>query len=94
MINTDAKLTAHPDVLFAQLKNGNAVLLHLGTKSYFSLNPTGAIMWQGIAQGKTLAEVSQDLTQKFDVTSDRAASSVLQLADQLVGTELMRVEGA
>ena len=91
MINTDAKLTVHPDVLFAQLKNGNGVLLHLNTKSYYSLNPTGVTMWQRIAEGKTLAEVTREITDKFDVTPDRAETSVLNLADQLVNTELMQI---
>ena len=33
-----AKLSPDPEVIFTNLKNGEAFLLHLGANQYFSLN--------------------------------------------------------
>jgi hypothetical protein len=40
-----------PDAVLTELKDGTGVLLHVGTRFYYTLNPTGVLAWKLIAQG-------------------------------------------
>ena len=81
-------LTVHPDVVDTEIDEGEVALLHLGTKTYFSLNLTGARIWQHLKRGLTLEEMSQRLQEEFDVDAARAQQSVRQLVDELVRHQL------
>jgi hypothetical protein len=70
--------------------DGEVMLLHLDTKTYYSLNPTGERIWQGLKQGLSLREISQNLQREFDVDAERADSGVVALIDELSRQELVQ----
>ena len=72
MITSESKAEAHPDVVATTLNTGESVLLHIGTKTYFSLNETGSVIWDLISKGLTVEEISQRLESEFDVTGEKA----------------------
>jgi hypothetical protein len=84
-----AKFSPDPEVVFTNLKNGEAVLLHLGTNQYFSLNETGTLIWELVNNGRDLDETSQEIEAKFDVSLEVAQQSVIDLVEQLVGEKLL-----
>src|SRR5699024_3655181 len=49
-------LRPDPDVVDTELGEGEVALLHLGTRTYFSLNVTGARVWHHLKRGLTLDE--------------------------------------
>jgi len=71
----DGGSKASPDVLVAHL-DGEAVLLHLGTKQYFRLNETGAAIWKGLERGLDEPAIVVQLTREFDVDAETAAREV------------------
>ncbi len=79
MINIDQKVKPDPDVVITELENKEAVLLHLGTKNYFTLNETGLRIWQMLSSGLSSGEVSERLRDEFDVTTEKARESVMNL---------------
>ena len=46
-----AVLRPSDEVVLTELKDGTGVLLHVGTRTYFTLNPTGVLAWKLIAAG-------------------------------------------
>lgn len=68
-----------------------AVLLHLETGKYHSLNGTGARIWSEIASGSTLAEILDRLAQTCEVPRDRLEDDVLQFVRGLEQRGLVRV---
>jgi hypothetical protein len=46
-------LAPHPDVVDTPLDRDETVLLHLGTKRYFSLNASGGAIWRALKEGRT-----------------------------------------
>jgi hypothetical protein len=86
------KLRPHPEVVDTELDEGEVVLLHLQSKTYYSLNRTGARIWQGVKQGVTLQEISRRLHAEFDVEENAAERSVLNLADELLQQQLVQME--
>ena len=79
----DEKVRPHSEVVDTKLDDGEVVLLHLESKMYYSLNPTGERIWQGLKEGLSLRDISQRLQEEFDVEADAADESVLGLVNEL-----------
>ena len=73
---------ASPDVLAAHLE-GEAVLLHLGTKQYYRLNETGAVIWQGLERGLDAPAIVAQLTREFEVDPKIAESELQRTLEEL-----------
>ncbi len=46
-----AGLKPSDEVVLTELKDGTGVLLHVGSRCYFTLNPTGVRVWKLISAG-------------------------------------------
>lgn len=67
---------------------GQTVVIATGEASehfhgMIKLNDTGKAIWQGLAAGKTEAEIAADLTHDFDVDESRAASDVKAFVERM-----------
>jgi len=91
MNTLDRKLGIHPQVVDTKLDEGEVVLFHLDSKTYYSLNLTGERIWQGLKDELTLKEISRRLQEEFDVDSERADRSVLELVNELSQQKLVQV---
>lgn len=76
------------DALSASLSDG-AVLLHLYTKRYFSLNETGSRIWSLLEQQATEDEIIDALVREYDVERPEATRAVSQLVGDLVAERLI-----
>jgi hypothetical protein len=83
MPTLDDRLRPHSQVVDTKLDEGEVVLLHLESKMYYSLNPTGERIWQGLKEGLSLKEISCRLQGEFDVSEENADRSVLDLINEL-----------
>lgn len=72
------KIGARDNVVFTDLDDGSAVLLHLETKYYYSLNETGCFLWKLLDKkdGATEDEMIVELCSAFDVVPERAKEDV------------------
>ena len=71
----------HPDVL-ARKVGDEIVLVHMRRNEIFSLNRTGARLWELLSEGRTRPEAVEQLTTEFDVSRE----TVQQEADRLMAT--------
>ena len=65
----DLMYKSNPAVLFTDLGDGTSVLLHMGTRFYFTLNETGTKIWKTLEvheDGTTPDHVAGVLTTMFD----------------------------
>jgi hypothetical protein len=77
-----------PEVVDTAIDEGELALLHLGTKTYFSLNRTAARIWTHLKQGLSLEDVSSRLQAEFDVDREHADRSVNGFIEELVRNNL------
>ena len=75
----------HPRVLLTKLGDESGVLLHLDSKNYYTLNPTGVFVWERMVErgGADAAALVDDLLDAFDVDREQAASDVGTLLEEL-----------
>ena len=92
---TAHEIASHPDVVDTELGADETVLLHLGTKHYFSLNATGGVIWRAVKAGRPRDEIVRELVQRYDVSPENASRSVSTLLDALLKHRLgSRAEGS
>ena len=90
MLTATDKATPDSDVIVTEL-DGEAVLLNLDTKMYFSLNATGVTIWKLLDEGLTLGQIGERLFQEYDVTPEKARQCVVDLVDQLNDEQLVSI---
>ncbi len=89
MIALNDKIKPDQDVVVTELDDKEAVLLHLGTKMYFTLNETGIRIWQLLSEGHSISEASETIQNEYDILPDAAQKSVFKLAQELIAEKLV-----
>lgn len=90
MFTLTTQFIPHPQVLTTTLTNEGTVLLHLQTSYYFSLNATGAQIWQGIQAQRTVGEICQSLVDRYALSLAEAETVVRSLLTQLTAAALVQ----
>jgi hypothetical protein len=82
-----------PDAACAVVEDG-AVVLNLRTKRYYSLNETGAAIWELLEAGTSPDAIPARLTERFAVDDAVAATAVARLLDDLTAEALISAESS
>ena len=83
-----SRATPDPDVI-STLLDDEAVLLHMSTQHYYTLNETGSFIWQRLERGCSIDEIRSELEQHYDVSSEQAAQSITALLQELCAERLI-----
>lgn len=76
-------------VVVTDFDGGEGILVDLNTKKYFQLNETAMIVWKGLEQGKTVDEIADDITSKYEIALDNATRSVERILDNFQTYKLL-----
>lgn len=82
----------HPDLRLADVE-GDGVVLHLGTRRYFSVSESGLALLQALETPRTIEELVQVLLDRYEVSPEQAAASVRQFLETCRTAELLLEEG-
>lgn len=83
------RLRAPDTVIHNTFDDGESVLLHLGTETYFGLNPVGTRMWLILTQADSIEQACQLLLAEFEVEPDVLRRDLDALIDQLLQHRLL-----
>jgi hypothetical protein len=83
MLAPETVLHPHPSLVFTRLDETEAVLLHLDTKRYYTLNETGTRIWELMQQGRSAQEIVQALQDDYVLTDEEAMPVLLGFVDEL-----------
>ena len=82
------RLTIPDDVVFRDLA-GEAVLLHLGTGTYFGLDSVGTRIWQFLAENQSTETIVPLMLLEFEVDEQRLRLDIETLVRQLLAQRLL-----
>lgn len=77
------------DAVFAGVPGGG-VVLHTGTKRYYSLNETGARIWSLLEEHGDPQRAIATIAAEYRIARDEAAKAVNDLVAQLTAAGLLR----
>lgn len=75
------------DVVYEKV-GGDTVLLHLGTGTYFGLDPIGSRMWELLAESGNPQAVLDHMQEEYDVSSDALRQDLDRLLNELADKTL------
>ncbi|HEX6718858.1 MAG TPA: PqqD family protein [Pyrinomonadaceae bacterium] len=89
---SSSNLVPGKHVVATDFDGGEGILVDLNTKKYYQLNETAMVVWKGLENGKTVAEIVADITANYEVAPERAILSVQRIVDnfqtyKLVGAQ-------
>ena len=72
MHGPDERYAVRGDEVAAKSFDGEVVVVHLGTCTYYSASGSGADAWTWIGEGCRLGDVAAAIAERYDIDSDRA----------------------
>ena len=78
-----------PEVI-ARSVGGETVIVDLESEHYFSLNATGAVVWECLSGGGSPASAVATLIEQFEVEEVQATADVAELVGALLKSGLLR----
>jgi hypothetical protein len=94
MLAPETVLHPHPSLVFTQLDDTEAVLLHLDTKRYYTLNETGTRIWELLQQSRSAQEIALALQDNYALTDEEALPLLLAFMDELQQEGLVQESSA
>ena len=86
-----ARYRRRSDLRVAELE-GEGVVLHLGSRSYFSVSGTALVILEALAEPCTMEQLIRAVTEQYDVSEAQAAADAREFIDRCVAAELLHVE--
>ncbi len=83
-----ARFRRHADIRLTALE-GEGVVLHLGSRSYFTVTETGLTILDAIAEPKTFDQLVDTITTEYDVDRPKATTSVRTFLDRCLESALV-----
>lgn len=78
----------HPDLRLADVE-GDGVVLHLGSRRYFSVSESGLVLLQALEVPKSVPELVDVLLEQYEVTPEQAEASVRQFLETCRTADLL-----
>src|SRR5919108_3193708 len=73
---------------------GETILIHLETGSYYSLTGAGAEIWELVAAARSTAEIAGELATRHGRSSDEVRAAVDELVAELEREDLLHPNGS
>jgi hypothetical protein len=87
------RIRLNPRCLLTELGDGTGVVLDLDTKFYFTLNPTGLVVWKALEaapNGTSPRALAEKLASEFAVETTTAETDVQELLAALLVEGLVK----
>jgi hypothetical protein len=86
-----SRLRCPPEVL-SRVLDGEAVLLHLGSGTYFGMNEVASRAWELIQKAPTVAELMSQLLEEFEVEEGQLGRDIDEFVAKLLEAKLVVIE--
>ena len=90
-VTAETRLRINNDEVAAEIVDGEAVMINLGTGMYYTLAGTGCEAWAMVEQRRTLAEMSETLATRYRVAPAAVLIDLQRLAGELLEEGLVRL---
>src|ERR1700746_322835 len=74
--------------------NGDTVILHLGSGTYYGLNAVGSTVWDLIQEARTIAEIHDRLLQQYEADAAECERDLRNVLDALSKAGLVELRDA
>ena len=90
-VSLDTPLVVPDDVIFRELE-GEAIILHLGTGTYFGLDEVGTRLWALVTESGNLRHAVDVMAGEYDVERSTLERDAIELAGGLLEKGLVQAK--
>lgn len=87
----DSVVSKDPSQIISRTVDDEALIIHLTSGSYYSLNAVGTRVWENIDGRRTAGDVARIIQDEYDAESDLIETEVMSLLTELVAEGLVQV---
>ncbi len=88
-LSLDTLLTKDHDTIIERVVAGEALVIHLSSGDYYSLDSVGTRIWENIDGTRTVRDLTELIVEEYDVDGDQVVADVLRLVEQLADEGLL-----
>jgi hypothetical protein len=89
-VDGDKHLNLRPAAaVHTRLFDGELVILDLEKGDYYALDEIGTALWHGLAAGKTVEQIGDEITELYEVKREQVIADLVSLCDTLVARGLV-----
>ena len=89
-VRTSDRFAINSPAVVSEIIDGEAVIMNLKSGHYFSIQGSGALIWDWIGQGHSLGSLIESTNKAFSAEPDHIATHVHRFIDALLEHELVR----
>ena len=89
MIDLNVRLQPRSDNITAGIMDGEAILINLSTGVYYSMDSTGAVIWELVERQQSIGEIVAALSARFDTSGHQVLADVERIIGQLLEEQLV-----
>ena len=78
----------HEDLRMTELDD-EGVVLHLGSRCYFTVSETGVVLLEALEQQRSVDDLVEYLLERYEVSREQASESVRQFLDKCTQAKLV-----
>jgi hypothetical protein len=89
MLSLQTRLRPNEEEVAAKVMDGEAILINLSNGIYYSMDKVGGVVWELIERRHSLEEITEAISRRYDVASERARVDIEHLANELIQEHLV-----
>ncbi len=87
-MTNDTLYVARSEVIDCDI-GGDRALLNMQDNTYFTLNATASEIWVALAQPRSIDDLVEVVTERFDVSADRCRPDVEHLLEEMLAAGIV-----
>lgn len=88
-LNTDQRYQVNEVEVADKVIEGEAVMINLANGTYYSMDGTGAAVWELLTQHHNLAEIAGELSRNYRIEAEPVFAELATLLDELLDERLL-----
>jgi hypothetical protein len=89
MLAPDSRLRANDAEIAATAIDGEVIMINLSNGVYYSLDHAGGLIYTLVAEGRTVAEIVEEVVRRYDVGPGQAEADTRSVLAQLLDERLV-----
>ena len=90
MMKSSSRWECDRQQIAAKIVDGEAILIHITTGNYHSMDNVGGFLWGHLDEGRTLEECANLICENYDVEFARASDDVNRIVESLQAAGLIQ----
>lgn len=91
MLTPQSRLRPNEKEIAAKVLDGEAIIINLSNGVYYSMDKVGGVLWEMIAEGRSVEEMVAAIIGRYQVPPEQAHVDVERLAAELIQENLVFV---